>query len=115
MEKKNRMQSTFVVWLGALICCALWGSAFPCIKIGYQMFEIPQDAVATADPVCRTAVYISRDLSYFNRKCFIRESVKNEQTKCSKDLKIKSVTDSITISVLLYRTSEYDRSKGIDH
>lgn len=47
MEKKNRMQSTFVVWLGALICCALWGSAFPCIKIGYQMFEIPQDAVAT--------------------------------------------------------------------
>lgn len=46
MEKKNRMQSTFVVWLGALICCALWGSAFPCIKIGYQMFEIPQDAVA---------------------------------------------------------------------
>lgn len=47
MEKKNRMQSTFVVWIGALICCALWGSAFPCIKIGYQMFEIPQDAVAT--------------------------------------------------------------------
>lgn len=47
MEKKNRMQSTFVVWLGALICCALWGSAFPCIKIGYQMFEIPQDAVVT--------------------------------------------------------------------
>ena len=47
MEKKNRMQSTFVVWLGALICCALWGSAFPCIKIGYQMFEISQDAVAT--------------------------------------------------------------------
>ena len=41
------MQSTVVVWLGALICCALWGSAFPCIKIGYQMFEIPQDAVAT--------------------------------------------------------------------
>ena len=47
MEKKNRMQSTVVVWLGALIFCALWGSAFPCIKIGYQMFEIPQDAVAT--------------------------------------------------------------------
>ena len=47
MGEKNRMQSTFVVWLGALICCALWGSAFPCIKIGYQMFEIPQDAVAT--------------------------------------------------------------------
>lgn len=24
----------------ALVCCALWGSAFPCIKIGYEMFHI---------------------------------------------------------------------------
>ena len=24
----------------ALVCCALWGSAFPCVKIGYEMFEI---------------------------------------------------------------------------
>ena len=40
------MQKTAVVWFGALVCCALWGSAFPCIKIGYQMFEI--DAADTA-------------------------------------------------------------------
>lgn len=46
-EKRAQiMQKTAVVWLGALICCALWGSAFPCIKIGYQMFEI--DAADTA-------------------------------------------------------------------
>lgn len=24
----------------ALMCCALWGSAFPCIKIGYEWFRI---------------------------------------------------------------------------
>ena len=24
--------------LGCLVCCALWGSAFPCIKIGYGLF-----------------------------------------------------------------------------
>ena len=24
--------------LGCLVCCALWGSAFPCIKIGYALF-----------------------------------------------------------------------------
>ncbi len=24
----------------ALVCCALWGSAFPCIKIGYELFHI---------------------------------------------------------------------------
>lgn len=38
---------TWVVVLGALICCALWGSAFPCVKIGYELFEIPSDAVMT--------------------------------------------------------------------
>lgn len=41
------MQKTIVVWLGALLCCALWGSAFPCIKIGYQIFGIASDAIAT--------------------------------------------------------------------
>lgn len=46
-SKKHFLQKTVVVWLGALICCALWGSAFPCIKIGYELFDIPSDAVAT--------------------------------------------------------------------
>ena len=27
--------------LSCLVCCALWGSAFPCIKIGYGLFGIP--------------------------------------------------------------------------
>lgn len=45
--KEQFMTKTVVVWLGALLCCALWGSAFPCIKIGYQLFEIPSDATAT--------------------------------------------------------------------
>ncbi len=45
--KEQFMTKTIVVWLGALLCCALWGSAFPCIKIGYQLFEIPSDATAT--------------------------------------------------------------------
>lgn len=34
------MTKTAVVWLGALICCALWGSAFPCIKLGYAWMQI---------------------------------------------------------------------------
>ncbi len=34
------MQKTSVVWLGAMLCCLLWGSAFPCIKIGYGMWNI---------------------------------------------------------------------------
>lgn len=34
------MQKTSVVWLGAMLCCLLWGSAFPCIKIGYGLWDI---------------------------------------------------------------------------
>lgn len=41
------LQKTAVVWFGALICCALWGSAFPCIKIGYRLFEIEAQDTAT--------------------------------------------------------------------
>lgn len=33
-------QKTIVVWIGALICCALWGSAFPAVKTGYILFGI---------------------------------------------------------------------------
>lgn len=43
------MQKTVVVWFGALLCCLLWGSAFPCIKIGYRLFEV--DAVDTASQI----------------------------------------------------------------
>lgn len=35
--KKMKGSLSFV---GALICCFLWGSAFPCIKIGYRLFDI---------------------------------------------------------------------------
>lgn len=41
------MQKTIVIWLGALLCCALWGSAFPCIKIGYKLFGIESNQTAT--------------------------------------------------------------------
>lgn len=36
---------TPVVLLACVFCCLLWGSAFPCIKIGYRLFS-----VAAGDP-----------------------------------------------------------------
>ena len=45
--KETTMRKTWVVCLLAMVCCALWGSAFPCIKIGYQMFNIPSGAVGS--------------------------------------------------------------------
>ena len=37
--KQSIMSKTVVVTLTAMICCALWGSAFPCVKIGYKLFS----------------------------------------------------------------------------
>ncbi|WP_455616299.1 DMT family transporter [Eisenbergiella sp.] len=37
---KVYMSKTWVVFVCALVCCFLWGSAFPCIKIGYNLFSI---------------------------------------------------------------------------
>ena len=43
-KKKFSAQAFFtkpyVVLIGALICCVLWGSAFPCVKIGYKLFSV---------------------------------------------------------------------------
>lgn len=36
----SRFQRPAVVTGLALLCCAVWGSAFPFIKLGYQLMEI---------------------------------------------------------------------------
>lgn len=44
---ENKLRKTPVVCGLAMICCILWGSAFPCIKIGYSLFEIPSGDTAS--------------------------------------------------------------------
>ena len=45
--KEEYLVKTAVVCLVATICCILWGSAFPAIKLGYQYFEIGGNDSAT--------------------------------------------------------------------
>ena len=40
-NKQDFLQKTWVVCVLALVCTFLWGSASPCIKIGYALFDIP--------------------------------------------------------------------------
>lgn len=39
-DKKKIITNPIIVAILAIICCFLWGSAFPCIKIGYSLFDI---------------------------------------------------------------------------
>ena len=46
-QKKPLLQRGGIVCLCALICTGLWGSAFPCIKIGYRILEISSSDTAS--------------------------------------------------------------------
>lgn len=43
----NQLTNGFVVCILAIICCMLWGSAFPSIKLGYEYLKISSDAVGS--------------------------------------------------------------------
>ncbi len=45
MNRKHFLDTSAGVFLAAIFTNMLWGSAAPCIKLGYQWFQIPSDAV----------------------------------------------------------------------
>lgn len=46
-SKSDFLQKTWVVCALALVCTFLWGSASPCIKLGYALFQIPSNETWT--------------------------------------------------------------------
>lgn len=40
VARRNFWTNPFIVCLVAFICSFLWGSAFPCVKIGYRMLQV---------------------------------------------------------------------------
>lgn len=47
MKEQHTLQKNSVVCLLALLCCFLWGSAFPSIKTGYALFQISAEDTAS--------------------------------------------------------------------
>ncbi len=39
-DKESFFTKNYIVCLCAILCCVLWGSAFPCVKTGYILFGI---------------------------------------------------------------------------
>ncbi len=46
-EHKEKLNRPWVVFLIALLCCALWSSAIPCVKIGYRLFAVDTSSTST--------------------------------------------------------------------
>ena len=47
MDKTKFYTNRKNIVLLATICCILWGSAFPAVKVGYSLFNIAGDDIAT--------------------------------------------------------------------
>ena len=47
IKKSSILSNFWFVCLGAVLCCFLWGSATPAIKIGYKLFSIAADDTPT--------------------------------------------------------------------
>lgn len=43
---KKAFKSKYKLYLSAVLCTILWGSAIPCIKLGYNLFDIVPSATA---------------------------------------------------------------------
>lgn len=45
-KRRKFLKKNSTVFFGAMICCALWGSAFPCVKLGMKMLDITSQQTA---------------------------------------------------------------------
>lgn len=110
------LTKTPVVITFALICCALWGSAFPCIKIGYRMFAIGGNDTASqilfaGIRFLLAGLMVILICSFIYKKPLIPHSGGNDQTYLYPVI----VPDYPAICLLLRRSGKYDRKQGSDH
>lgn len=47
MSKEKIYTNRINIVILAMLCCALWGSAFPAVKVGYSLFNISTNDIAT--------------------------------------------------------------------
>lgn len=45
LQSEKFFTKSYIVCICAIFCCLLWGSAFPCVKIGYELFDIDRSSV----------------------------------------------------------------------
>ena len=136
--KQEWMQKTVVVWFGALLCCLLWGSAFPCIKIGYKMFHIASADASSqllfagcrfflagvlvlllgtsgygiADPFCRLQIYTGRSSGSWDWECNGGVFFTAGEKSSKRNYLVKPASDDHSIFLLLYGTCTYQWSKS---
>lgn len=137
---KQVLQSPAIVTTLAIVCCLLWGSAFPCIKLGYQLFEIPSGDTASQIVFAGIRFWLAGILTILAGSLIQKRFLVPKKSSLSKVLKLSifqtvlqyvffyiglahttgvkgsivnavNVFFSILVSCLLFRLEKLDRKK----
>ena len=110
MEIKEKrgisLSNPVIMTLIALFCCALWGSATPAIKIGYEKLMVNAVGGVEKPIVERVAsIMLFAGLRFFERK----NSLSLEQEKRWKNSFRQRFSDYNSVYILLSRSCFYKR------
>ncbi len=103
-EKKDFLQKTWVVCALALVCTFLWGSASPCIKLGYALFKILSSETWTQVLFAGTRFVFAGVLTILIGSILNRKNAASNEIKCTKHCKTGNVPDNSAVHIFLYRT-----------
>ena len=115
MKKKHLLQQTGAVWFFAMVCCFLWGSAFPCIKIGYALFGI--DSADTASQILFAGLRftLAGVLVVLFYSIMQRKTDAAEEIGLGHDRDDQYVSDGSAVFLFLCRPCAYYRCQRLDH
>lgn len=88
ISKENTLTKSWVVCVLAIICCLLWGSAFPSIKIGYQLFQVESTDIATQILFAGCRFTLAGILVIIIGSCMQQKFLKPSRTSAPKIFKI---------------------------
>lgn len=101
-KNNNIMQKLIVVIPLAIVCDLLWGSAFPSIKVGYEVFNIPASETATQILFAGLRFTLAGILVILFMSLIRREFLRPKSLKTVSRVGILSVFQTILQYVLFY-------------
>ena len=113
MENSKFFKKPSHVFLLAMLCCILWGSAAPFIKWGYQLFNIegvPSILMFAGIRFALAGLLVILFGSFLQKKVLVAKKRKH-----SRHMYISSISNGWTILFLLYRTFTYIGRKWFDY
>ena len=112
MENREFFKKPLHVFLLAMLCCTLWGSAAPFIKWGYKLFNIegvPSILMFAGIRFALAGFLVILFGSFLQKKVLVAKK------EYSRHMHSSSFSNSWTILFLLYRTFTYIGRKWFDY